>query len=239
MTGAPKTEPTAPTDGERLAYYGGALLALRFFEGRRPTGRRFGADADARWRDFAGELDAGDRIDLLIRDADLEWSGAIGARAAFALDGVADDDAFGAAWERLPPAVADELWRAQQGGPIASIKQLIDALFAQHRRTFVPVQLVPVGPTHRLLVAGPSAIASTILAFEGKTDLDFGQQISLVASTPFARQLGALGPALLATGTASRFVTAGDGPFSATYVGADASAEERDLFGSLTSGARP
>lgn len=38
------------------SYYRAALTALRFVEARRPTGRRFGAEADALWASFAGGL---------------------------------------------------------------------------------------------------------------------------------------------------------------------------------------
>jgi len=34
-------------------YVEGALRLLQCVEARRPTGRRFGADADARWNSFA------------------------------------------------------------------------------------------------------------------------------------------------------------------------------------------
>jgi hypothetical protein len=37
---------------------------------RRPTGRRFGTEADARWNGFHGSLTIADRLDLLVRDAD-------------------------------------------------------------------------------------------------------------------------------------------------------------------------
>jgi hypothetical protein len=35
---------------ERLAYYRSALRALQLVEARAPTGRRFGANADALWK---------------------------------------------------------------------------------------------------------------------------------------------------------------------------------------------
>ena len=53
-------------------YVEGALRLLQFVENRRPTGRRFGADADARWASFRGDLETVDRIELMIRDADAE-----------------------------------------------------------------------------------------------------------------------------------------------------------------------
>lgn len=73
------------------AYYRGALTGLRHVEARQPTGRRFGAEADARWASFRGDLTTADRIDLLIRDADAQWPGAFGARSVFARRAVAED----------------------------------------------------------------------------------------------------------------------------------------------------
>jgi hypothetical protein len=49
-------------EADRAAYYRAALCCLRFIEQRRPTGRRFGAEADARWASFRGELQGADRI---------------------------------------------------------------------------------------------------------------------------------------------------------------------------------
>lgn len=58
----------APSSTDRSAYYRAALRCLQFVEQRKPTGRRFGPDADARWSQFEGELTTADRIDLMVRD---------------------------------------------------------------------------------------------------------------------------------------------------------------------------
>ena len=50
-------------------FYRAAALGLRALDGR-GVRRRFGEDADARWRQFRGELRDADRFDLLLRDAD-------------------------------------------------------------------------------------------------------------------------------------------------------------------------
>ena len=73
-------------------YLEGALKLLQFVETRRPTGRRFGPDADARWSSFRGDLETVDRIELMIRDADAEWPGGFGARNVYALQGVAESN---------------------------------------------------------------------------------------------------------------------------------------------------
>jgi hypothetical protein len=107
----------APDSSSKAAYYQAALRGLRFVEQRSPTGRRFGADADARWMALRGHLTAADRLDLLLRDADAQWPSAFGARSVFALRAVAEDDPFGAAWEPLDPVDADALWRSVLAQP--------------------------------------------------------------------------------------------------------------------------
>ncbi len=64
-------------------YVEGVLRLLQFVENRRPTGRRFGADADARWASFRGDLETVDRIELMIRDAVRQF-----VEAAFSLAGL-------------------------------------------------------------------------------------------------------------------------------------------------------
>jgi hypothetical protein len=99
------------------SYYGAALVGLLAIEARRPTGRRVGSEADARWQAFRGDLTTANRLDLLIRDADAQWPGAFGARTVFSPRGVFDDDAFGPGWEGLDPVVAEELWREVTATP--------------------------------------------------------------------------------------------------------------------------
>src|SRR5688572_4289801 len=105
-------------DDARHAFYEASLRALRYVEARSPSKRRFGADADAMWKSFRGHLSAADRIDILLRDADIEYGGAFGARVAFGLRGVAEDDAFGAEWVSLERADADALFRSVCGDAV-------------------------------------------------------------------------------------------------------------------------
>ncbi len=82
--------------GVRAAYCRAALESLLFVEALRPTRRRAGADADATWASFRGDLTTADRIDLLLRDADAEWPGA---------------SADGQRQHRLTPEATSELMR--------------------------------------------------------------------------------------------------------------------------------
>ena len=186
------------------AYYRAALVGLRYVETRRPTGRRFGADADARWSRFAGDLTTSERLDLLIRDADAQWLRAFGARTVFALEGVAEDEAFGPDWKSLERIDASDLWRsAPPAGASDDGERALAAaasawgLSLNVRDAFETHFSTPVGPADRLLVAGPSAIAATLRAFIGQDDLDFSDQVVVVATPPAHRQLAALVSALV------------------------------------------
>jgi hypothetical protein len=200
------------TDEARAAYYAGALLLLSFLESRRATGRRFGAEADARWAGLAGHLSVRDRIDVLVRDADLEWPGAIGARRVFGLEGVAEDDAFGPTWEAVPAHVAAELFRQHGGVALPSVAAWLEAAFAVARRPRAQLEVEAVAPNDRFVAAGASAVAALLSRFEGRRELDFGAQVLVVAEDPFARQLAAAAPLVLASGTATTLTGAPGDP---------------------------
>lgn len=178
------------------AYYSAALAGLRFVEARRPTQRRFGAEADARWGGFRGDLTTADRLDLLLRDADAEWPGAFGARTVFAQTAVAEDDAFGPTWLGLDPVDGETVWRS---GLAAAEPRDLEALLAAWSTAWA----CPLGPMivdasgDRLVVAGPSAIAGLLRVFAGRTDLSWSDQVTLVATPPAHRQLAAFATAAL------------------------------------------
>lgn len=192
-------------------YVDGALRLLQYVEARRPTGRRFGVDADARWSSFRGDLETVDRIELMIRDADAEWPGGFGARAVFAMQGVAEDEPFGSQWEGLDPVAAEELWRRvkAEAAPTTVAAALASIASAWGvKLTAQPSQ--PVTPTEHLVVVGPSAIAATIEAFAAGAALDWAEQVVVVASAPAARQLAAAATALLNASRPATIVTTTD-----------------------------
>jgi hypothetical protein len=180
------------------AFYAGALAGLRFVEARRPTGRRFGKDADARWAGFRGDLTTADRLDLLLRDADAEWPGAFGGRTVFAESAVAEDNAFGPGWPGIDPVDAEKVWRK---GVAAKEPRDLDLLFAAWSSiwdaTLSPVKVRAVTTVDRLIVAGPSAIAASLRAFAGRGDLAWGEQVTIVATPPSHRQLACWSTAVL------------------------------------------
>ena len=185
-------------DGERLAFYKAALIGLRYIEQRKATGRRFGPDADARWRSLRGDLATADRIDLLLRDANAEWPGAFSARGTFNIPSVPEDEPFGAGWQPLEPVSAEELWHELQAEPPpASLPEVLDAYASCWRLHLAPLEVSTPQPNDHYLVAGPSAVAGLIQAFAEAEDLNWGEQTATVAGPPGHRQLALMAPALL------------------------------------------
>jgi hypothetical protein len=181
-----------------LPFYEASLRALRYIEARSPTGRRFGPDADAMWRTFRGHLTAADRIALLLRDADVEYPGAFGARVAFDLRGVGEDDAFGSSGRHLAPTDADALWRRVLAEPApTAAPTALSACAAALGISIRPLVFPKLTPNTRLLLAGPGAIASAVAAFSAERDLAWSDQVTCVATPPSHRQLAVLSAALL------------------------------------------
>lgn len=192
-------------------YVDGALRLLQYVEARRPTGRRFGADADARWGSFRGDLETVDRIELMIRDADAEWPGGFGARAVFAMQGVAEDEPFGSQWEGLDPVAAEELWRRVKAEPApTTVAAALASIASAWGGKLNAQRSEPIAPTDHLVVVGPSAIAAAIEAFAAGAALDWSEQVVVVASPPAARQLAAAATALLNASRPATSVTATD-----------------------------
>jgi hypothetical protein len=178
------------------AYYKASLAVLRHLEQRRPTDRRFGPNADARWQTFQGDLTTTDRLDLLIRDANAEWPGALGAAATFGLRAVAEDEAFGAEWTPIDAVEGEEIWRS--AGTPESLGEVLDAVAGYWDiKLSGAVAVGEISPAEKLVVVGPSAIASVIAAFAEGRDLDWADQVVCVASAPGHRQLAAVATALL------------------------------------------
>jgi hypothetical protein len=181
------------------SFYAAALAALRFVEHRAPTGRRFGDDADARWRAFQGHLTTADRIDLLLRDADVDFPGAFGARTTYALRALSEDEPFGADWSSLDTNDAENLWRSviRDAAPPTDLSAALTAIARAWELSLTPVALPVITPTTRLLVVGPSAIAAVAQAFTSTRDVAWSDQVVCVATPPAHRQIAANVPALL------------------------------------------
>jgi hypothetical protein len=231
----------ASVEGQR-SFYAAALVALRFVEVRRPTKRRFGPDADATWTAFRGDLGSSARIDLLLRDADVQWPGSFGARLPYGLGALAADEPFGAAWVPLDDVDAEELWRRVIAEPApSSARDALTRVALAWGITLSPFDVGPIGAADKLVVAGPSAIAAAIDAFGRGADLDWSDQVFVIATSPAHRQLAILGAALVNASKATRLVNT-DGPQAQVprgarlVVSADASADDRSTAERVTQG---
>jgi hypothetical protein len=179
----------------RLAYYDAALGLLRFVEQRSPTARRFGAEADALWRSFAGDLDPSDRIELLLRDADRQWAGAFAARAVFARRSAHEQDAFGSTWTRLSSGEAQALWTSTLAGP--PVADGIAGILRSWKLQPAAFETAKLRPSARVVIAGLAAISACLRQFLANPDLSWPNQVVVVAADPGPRQLAAAAAALL------------------------------------------
>ncbi len=192
-------------------YLEGALRLLQYVEARRPTGRRFGPDAEARWSGFRGDLETADRIELMIRDADSEWPGGFGARSVYALQGVAEDEPFGSQWSGVDPVAAEELWRRVKAEPApATPAATLQAIASGWGLALTRHKVEAVAPTDHLVVVGASAIAAAMEAFAAGSALDWAEQVVVVATAPAARQLAAAGTAILNATRPTRIYASSD-----------------------------
>lgn len=223
-----------PTAALVEPYYRSALTALRYLD-ERIGRRRFGLDADARWNSFAGDdpsplhdrrtrirlLTVADRIDLLLRDADIQWPGAFGARTVFDLTDVPEDDAFGHEW--TPCKDAATLWQQVTLPPlIPDLNRLIHCIFDIWSIALVRAPLPPLRPNARWSLHGPFSVAAAIAAFAGEPAVVWHSQVLVVAGSPLApglspqqrlhrgltRQLAALAAGLLGQPKPTRILTA-------------------------------
>lgn len=186
------------SEDDRIKYYRSALLLLRHIENRKPTGRRFGPDADALWASFHGDLSFPERIDLLIKDANAEWSGSFGACGVFALRVSAEDDSFDPKWLSLDPVDASEIWHEIVKAPPASnTEEALAKVAKTWGLTISPMKIGSLDPSDRIAAVGSGAIVALAVAFENGTDLDWREQVVCVASSPGDRQLAAASAALL------------------------------------------
>lgn len=182
----------APPESHVYAYYRAALAGLRFVD---RTRRRFGVDADALWRTYAGDppiLPLLERIDLLLRDADVEWQGRFGARTVFEFTEVGHDDAFGNAWPKLSPWRATVLWAEER--PRSLLEMLTVAADAWGIAA-APVELGPAELRDRLVLTSVSAVVAAAVAFAAQAELVWNHRVVVVAGAenrPALRQIAFL-----------------------------------------------
>lgn len=180
-----------PTKENRAAFYGAAVLGLRALDLRETTPRRFGAEAEARWTQFAGALGAGDRIDILLRDAAGTWGAAFSPSECFGFFGLADDEPFGPDWGGIDDASAKRLL-AEPDAP-ATLDHVAYRLGVKAASVPVPA----VTPSTKLVIAGGTAIVSVAKVFAENNSLSWTDQVVVVADKAAWRQLAGLAAVLL------------------------------------------
>jgi hypothetical protein len=182
---------SALTPQDRAAFYGAAVLGLRALDARESTPRRLGADAEARWNQFAGALGVGDRIDILLRDAAGTWGAAFSPSECFGFFGLAEDEPFGPDWGSLDDHAAKRLL-AEPDAP-ATLEHIAYGLGVKAASVSVP----PVAPSTKLVVAGGTAIVSVAKVFGENRALSWTDQVVVIADKPDWRQLAGLAAVVL------------------------------------------
>jgi hypothetical protein len=226
---------TSPvTSEERAAFYGAAVLGLRALDARESTPRRFGPDAEARWNQFAGALGAGDRIDILLRDAAGTWGAAFSPSDCFGFFGLADDEPFGPDWGGIDDDAAKRLL-TESDRPV-TLEHIAYELGANTASVPVP----PVTPSTKLVVTGGAAIISVAMVFAENQTLSWTDQVVVVADEAASRQLAGLAAVLLGArgrtalvrpteGADSALRAAGFAHLDAAVVSPDAEPEAAEL----------
>ncbi len=225
---------TEVTSQDRSAFYVAAVLGLRALDARERTARRFGADAEARWTQFAGALGGGDRLDILLRDAAGTWGAAFSPSECFRFFGLSDDEPFGPDWAGIDDHAADRLL-ARPDAP-ATLEHIAFGLSVKADSVPVP----PLTPSTKLVVAGGAAVVSVAKAFSENTALSWTDQVVVLANKPEWRQLAGL--AAVVIGARARTVivrpaadaeatlrAAGFGHLDAAVVSPDAEPEAAEI----------
>ncbi len=179
------------TTKARATFYEAAVLGLRALDARETSPRRFGVDADARWGQFAGALGAGDRVDVLLRDAAGTWGAAFSPSECFGFFGLADDEPFGPDWGGMDDRAAKRLL-TEPDAPV-TLEHIAYGLGVKTARVPVPA----ISPSTKLVVAGGAAIVSVAKVFAENTGLSWTDQVVVVANKAAWRQLAGLAAVLL------------------------------------------
>ncbi|WP_428264125.1 hypothetical protein [Haliangium sp.] len=187
----------APHPHQLESFYASALAGLYALDARPGQRRRFGAEADARWKGFAGELTAPDRLDLVLRDAAVQHAAAFAPRVVFALAGLADDEPFGPDWPGWHPHESEAAFRAPAEPDTQ--RALRDAAAAWHLepQPIDPTALAAISPASSIVAAGAGAVLALAAHFDGAATLDLADQVLVITGHPGQRQLFGLAVALV------------------------------------------
>lgn len=203
-------QPVAP-------FYEAAGLALRAVSARSRDARRFGPDADARWKLLVGSpprLSAVDRARLTLRDAALAYPGAFAPRVVFALTGLPADEPVGRAFPDPDPATAQR-WFVDPVDPIPTDPDAaLAAVAAAWSLVTTPpdaasqAALADLAPATRVLARGAGAVLALARALRGRPGFDLADQVTLATDHPGERMLLGVAAALHGSAAAPRLVPA-------------------------------
>ena len=180
---------------ECFRFYQAAVCGLYAIESGQE--RRFGANADANWKAFKGELQEGDRINLMLRDVAAIYPAAFSPRVVFAISGLADDEPFGPDWPGITEADAVGLRGKGAPSDINAVLVSTAALWNLKPIKLPENSLSAIGPATRLVASGAGALLSLAGRFSSDKTLDLVEQIIWVTDSPAERQLFGLAAALL------------------------------------------
>jgi hypothetical protein len=144
------------------------------------------------------------RLDILVRDAAMQWGTAFSPAAVFRLPGLAMDEPFGPDWSGLADHLAEKVWNdVDDGWPVDACARALGLAPTD--------QDVPdLAPTTRLVLAGGGAILAVATAFAERSDLSWTDQVLVVADEPAERQFAGLVAPLLSAGGRTVLASSGD-----------------------------
>jgi hypothetical protein len=227
------------------AFYRAAHLGLRVLDSR-GVRRRFGAEADARWAQFRGDMTDADRLDLLLREAAAQAPLAFAPREVFALEGLSLEDPFGASWKGPPRGLSGSLLRSENAvasDAVAAFDEAV-ALWEVSIPAMDASSLPRIVASSRVVVGGLAALRAIVAHFAAhRGSFDLADQVLFVADRPVERQLFGLATVFLATPGVGRAVpprasvekvrALGRTPFDAKVVSDDASDAVRETVHAL------
>lgn len=195
-------------DSVRL-FYRAAAVGLRALD-QRGVRRRFGREADERWKQLRGDMTAADRFELLLKDASVAFPLAFAPRDVFAIPGLLREDPFGAAWAGPPQGLATSLLREEAdvpADPVAAF-DLAARTWEVSPKPFDVTALPRIGPPTQVVAAGLGALRALVLHFAAhRSGLDLAEQVLFVADAPAERHLFGIAALLLGATREPRVVS--------------------------------
>ncbi len=192
------------------SFYKSAALGLGALDAKPGQRRRFGGEADARWKGFAGQLTAADRLDLVIRDAAVQHGAGFAPRVIFGLPGLAEDEPFGPGWTGWEVRKSEAVFRQVTDFDTQAALAAAAGAWGLEAQGLEAAVLAGISPASKVVVAGAGAMLALAAHFEGASNLDLADQVLVVAGHPGERQLFGLAVALVGGSRAAQLLSPSD-----------------------------